>query len=94
MKTKKDTHARRLTARSADGNHGKLALAQPLSRREPFIMIATKDSNSAGAETIKQALFCRPHLGLIIMVCGADFVDAPAFNRAYWAELTVSEWQH
>jgi hypothetical protein len=28
MKTKKDTHAHRLTARSPDGNHGKLALGQ------------------------------------------------------------------
>jgi hypothetical protein len=56
MKTKKDTHARRLTARSADGNHGKLALALSHSGHEPIIAIYRKDSNSTGAETFKLGL--------------------------------------
>jgi hypothetical protein len=73
MKTKIDTHVRRLTARSADGNHGKLALGRSQSRYWPFFTIAAKDGDSKAAAAITVEWISGPHLGVIISDAGADF---------------------
>ncbi len=81
MKTKKDTHVRRLTARSADGNHGKLALERLHSRYWPFFTIAAKDGDSKVAEAIIVEWISGLHLGVIIRDAGADFTRLKAANR-------------